>query len=165
MEWKTWARASCFGWWGLQEILSSVNPLRVPVAFHSNLGAMILLHAISHACLITMRDRPGKWWTRRPGAVLSPRAPKTGHRRRSRPQPNPFASETLRCHCACGAMDSASDFESGGCGFESRQAFFFFFYLCLLAPIALSTFRGFMIVFVLALWCSLGHWSSGMILL
>ena len=25
---------------------------------------------------------------------------------------------------ACGAMDSAPDFESGGCGFESRQAFF-----------------------------------------
>ena len=27
-------------------------------------------------------------------------------------------------YCACGAMDSAPDFESGGCGFESRRECF-----------------------------------------
>ena len=32
--------------------------------------------------------------------------------------------------CARGAMDSASDFESGGCGFESRRAWFFFCSAC-----------------------------------
>ncbi len=36
-------------------------------------------------------------------------------------------------HRPCGAMDSASDFGSGGCEFESRQGlffFFFFFFFC-----------------------------------
>ena len=36
--------------------------------------------------------------------------------------------------CAVGAMDSVSDFESGGCGFESRIA-----YLLLLMPITVHT--------------------------
>jgi hypothetical protein len=37
---------------------------------------------------------------------------------------------TVLCPCVtrpCGAMDSASDFGSESCGFESRQGLFFFF--------------------------------------
>ena len=35
--------------------------------------------------------------------------------------------DTKICTWPCGAMDSALDFESSGCGFESHQGRFFFF--------------------------------------
>ena len=41
--------------------MPSTNPLRIPVALHSNQSAMTLLHTIPLALVITRRDRPGKW--------------------------------------------------------------------------------------------------------
>ena len=41
--------------------MPSTNPLRIPVALHSNRSAMTLLHTIPLALVITRRDRPGKW--------------------------------------------------------------------------------------------------------
>ena len=52
--------------------MPSTNPLRIPVALHSNQSAMTLLHTIPLAVLITRRDRPGKWTTCLPPLIYCP---------------------------------------------------------------------------------------------
>ena len=83
---------------GLQEILSSDNPLGVPVAFHSNQSAMVLLHAIPHAWMIAMRDRPGKCCVRgRPQQITK------GHKRAycgRTPTPGTPHSQTFPMACS-----------------------------------------------------------------
>ncbi len=75
---------------------------------------------VGHDACLTRRRSPVRFWAR---VVLANPPPPCGG---------------ILCHfCACrrtmsplrrtcGAMDSAPDFESGGCGFESRQVFAYF---------------------------------------